>query len=102
METINIADFCEQFESINPEVFVCLFFNDTTSTYLECRKRNVEFWAMQNEGLRFFITGSEVKSHGTFLKATTCNIERYGTSIDYNICDKKGKPLFTVCCLLEV
>lgn len=100
--TISIDDFCEEFDSVNADTTVCFMISNNTYDFnLKCQKKNIDFWGMVKEGIRFFVEGAEIGSHGTIFGVSLCKKEEDEISIDYIFCNNKGKQVFFVSVLKE-
>lgn len=94
---ISIVDFCEKFDAVNPDiVVVCGIGNKGTNMFIKCRKQNIEFWAMNDGGLRFFIDGADISSNGVVLEAVKCVVIEDNIVLNYDICNKLNKVLLSI------
>lgn len=95
-------EFCEEFDKVDAETTVCFMVsNEKYDINLKCQKKNIEFWAMREKGMRFFVDGSEIDYHGTIFDVVTCAIEKDDVSIDYTFYDVRGERVCFVSVLLE-
>ena len=94
---INVVDFCEEFDIVDPEtIVVCGIGDKENSMFTKCRKQNMEFWAMNDGGLRFFIDGADISSNGIILEAVKCVITEDNVALNYDICNKSNKILLSI------
>ena len=100
--TMSIDNFCEEFDSVNADTTVCFIISNNIYDFnLKCKKKNIDFWSMVKEGIRFFVDGIEIGSHGTIFDVSLCEKEEDEISIDYIFCNNKGKRVFFVSVLKE-
>lgn len=101
-KTMLINDFCEEFDAVNAEATICFIIsNNKYDLNLKCRKKNIEFWDMPKAGLRFFIEGAEIGSHGVLFNIVTCLKEEDIISIDYIFYNNRGERVCSVSILKE-
>ena len=94
---MNITDFCEKFDTVDPDtVIICGIGDKGTNMFTKCRKQNMEFWAMNDGGLRFFIDGADISSNGIILEAVKCVITEDNVVLNYDICNKSNKILLSI------
>ena len=96
---MSIVEFCEEFDTVDSEATIICVRYDEEQTFIsniKCVKRNVEFWAGVEKGVRFFIDGLDINFHGIFLEAVKCFRVKDDVSVDYDIYDGSGKRLFLV------
>ena len=94
---MSIIDFCEKFDAVDPDtVVVCCIGDKGTNMFTKCRKQNIEFWAMNDGGLRFFIDGANISSNGIVLEAVKCVVIEDTIVLNYDICNKSNKVLLSI------
>lgn len=97
IKEMSIIDFCEKFDAVDPDaIIVCGIGDKGTNMFTKCRKQNIEFWAMNDGGLRFFIDGANISSNGVVLEAVKCVITEDDMVLNYIICDKSNKVLLSI------
>lgn len=97
IKEMSINDFCEKFDAVDPDtVVVCGIGNKGTNMFTKCRKQNIEFWAMNDGGLRFFIDGASISSNGVILEAIKCVVTEDNIVLNYDICNKSNKVLLSI------
>lgn len=88
----DLVNFLKEFDNVNDDAIVCLIIsNEVYEIFSKCRKRNVDIWALNEKGIRFFIEGADINSHGAMLSAEKCKVLEDDTSIDYCIYDHNFK-----------
>lgn len=97
IKEMSIIDFCEKFDAVDPDtVVVCGIGNKGTNMFTRCRKQNIEFWAMNDGGLCFFIDGASISSNGVILEAIKCVVTEDNIVLNYDICNKSNKVLLSI------
>lgn len=102
---ITIEEFCEKFETVDPDAVVCLIVScNNYEIQTKCRKHYIDLWSMESEkGIRFFIEGMEFDTQGTIYNVGKCEIKEDDVSIDYSLFegDSIEKPMFYISVLKE-
>ena len=94
---MSIVDFCEKFDAVDPDtVVVCVIGDKGTNMFTKCRKQNIEFWAINDGGLRFFIDGANISSNGVVLEAVKCVVIEDNIVLNYDIYNKSNKVLLSI------
>ncbi len=97
IKEMSIVDFCEKFDAVDPDtVVVCGIGDKETNMFTKCRKQNIEFWGMNDGGLRFFIDGADISSNGVVLEAVKCVVTKDNIVLNYDICNKSDKVLLSI------
>ncbi len=97
IKEMSIVDFCEKFDAVNPDtIVVCGIGDKRTNMFTKCRKQNIEFWAMNDGGVRFFIDGANISSNGVVLDAVKCVATEDNIVLNYDICNKSNKVLLSI------
>lgn len=97
IKEMSIVDFCEKFDVVNSDaIVVCGIGNKGANMFTKCKKQNIEFWAINDGGLRFFIDGANIGSNGVVLEAVKCVITEDNIVLNYDICDKSNKILLSI------
>ena len=97
IKEISIVDFCEKFDAVDSDtVVICGIGDKGTNMFTRCRKENIEFWAMNDGGLRFFIDGVNISSNGVVLEVVKCVVIEDNVALNYDICNKSNKILLSI------